>query len=397
MAEARESRLRHGLESLARLGVTAESAAVEALAKALDADADAGLAIADLLGAIATPESAELLARIEAGAQNDKLLRREARRSLYRLKQRGIAAPQAPTAQAPAARPALGGPEAEGLLSISDARGDRLFWIVKPRPGGGLLHLSTVVNEPSGLKEAVLAEVNRKSMRALREELQARHGLRMVEADWRYADAISAEGYERARGGGQVPDSAAHYPQLRLQLFAAAAKPWTSRLHESRGDVEADLASSASLLEEPELRHWLLGEADLAPSLARYREMRDSPIVLDRAQQLSRLDEIVQSAVAESFAAERAASWERRLDETAYFFAKTSRQQAAARAGAVATAVAARKSGQGIPFCEELVRRSFGVFFEREAEREREEKAGSVLVTPDDIRAEQARARQRRR
>jgi hypothetical protein len=43
------------------------------------------------------------------------------------------------------------------------------------------------------------------------------------------------------------------------------------------------------------------------------------------------------------------------------------------------------------------VRRSFGVFFSREAEREREEKAGSVLVTPDDIRAEQARARSRSR
>src|SRR5262245_8898994 len=117
MAEGRESRLRHGLEVLARLRVPAEGATVAALTEALAADAGAALAVADLLGAIATPESAALLARIEEGAHQDKLLRREARRSLYRLKQRGVATPQ--EAAAPA-RPVLAGPEAEGLLSISD-------------------------------------------------------------------------------------------------------------------------------------------------------------------------------------------------------------------------------------------------------------------------------------
>ena len=70
---------------------------------------------------------------------------------------------------------------------------------------------------------------------------------------------------------------------------------------------------------------------------------------------------------------------------------------AAQRAAAVVAELELRNTGRGIPFCEELVRRSFGVFFSREAEREREEKAGSVLVTPDDIRAEQARARGRTR
>jgi len=397
MAESRESRLRHGLEILARLGIPTEGASVDALAGALESDAEAGLAIADLLGAIGTAESAALLARIEESARHDKLLRREARRSLYRLKQRGVAVPQAAPEPSPAARAVLGGPEAEGFLSVSDSRGDRLFWIVKPRSSGGVFHFSTVVNEPAGLKEAVLAEASRKNLRALQSELQARHGLRMVEVDWRYVDAIASEGYERARATGHVHDSVAHYAQLRLQIFPFAAKPAEGRLHPVSGDTAADLAASASLLDEPELGHWSLLETDLAPYLARYREMRDSPIVLDRSQQMVRLDDIVQSALAETFAGERAASWERRLDEAAYFLAKTGRREAAGRAGAAATAVAERKSGKGIALFEELVRRSFGMFFEQEAQREQEEKAGSVLVTPDDIRAAQARARQRQR
>jgi len=395
MADARESRLRQGQGALKRLGVPAEAATVEALAKALESDPTTALAVADLCGGISSEASAALLRRIEDGARQDKLLRREARRALYRLKQKGVVAAE-PAAEAEA-RPALSGPEAEGFLSAGDPLGDRLFWILKPRSGGGLFHLSTVVNEPAGLKEAVLAEVNRKGIRALREELQARHGLRMVEVDWRYCDAIAAEGYERVRGRGQVSESAAHYPQLRMQLFTSAARPLGALLHPPRGPVEASLAASASLFEEPELYAWMLGEGVLSPYLARYREIRDSPIVLDRAAQLARLDEIVQSAVAELFGAEHATGWQRRFDEAAYFFAKTSRPEAAERAAAVAAAVAENRSGRGIPFCEELVRRSFGVFFTREAEREREEKAGSVLVTPDDIRAEQARARQRQR
>jgi len=398
MADARESRLREAFDALKRLGVAVEGATVGALAKALDADPTTALAVADLCGALPSEESAQLLLRIEEGARQDKLLRREARRALYKLRQKGIAAaPRAGGENTAGTRPALASPDAEGLLSAGDPLGDRLLWILKPRSGGGLFHLSTVVNEPAGLKEAVLAEVNRKGIRALREELQARHGLRMVEVDWRYCDAIAAEGYERVRGRGQVSESAAHYPQLRMQLFTSAAKPLDAPLYPPHAPVEASLASSASLFEEPELYPWLLGEAVLSPYLARYREIRDSPIVLDRPAQLARLEEIVQSAVVELFGAERAASWQRRLDEAAYFFAKTARAEAAERAAAVAGAIAERQSGRGIPFCEELVRRSFGVFFAREAEREREEKAGSVLVTPDDIRAEQARARQRQR
>jgi len=395
MADVREARLRDGLDRLKRLGLSSESVTVDELEKALESDPSVALAVADLCGAIPSEESARLLARIEAGAASDKILRREAKRSLYRLKQRGVAGAEAPPAEAPA-RGVLAGPEAEGFLSFSDPSGDRLLWILRPRPGGGLYHLSTVVNEPAGLKEAVLAEVNRKGVRALREELEARHGLRLVEVDWHYCDAISAEGYERARQRGAVTESAAHYPQLRLQLFSAPAEaPAKTPLHVPREPAEPNLAASAALFEEPELGRWFLGEETLSPYFARYREIRDSPIVLDRASQLSRLEEIVASAVEELFSGP--SRWQRLLDEAAYFFAKTDRPVAAERAAAVASALGEGKSGRGNAFCEELVRRSFGAFFAREAEREREDKASSVLVTPDDIRAERARQQRPRR
>jgi len=396
--DSREARLRRGSRDLERLGITPKGAAVADLERALEAEPQAALTIVDLLGGLASEASARLLARIESGAREDKALRREARRALYRLKQKGVAVPERQSAEpSPAARASVAGPEAEGYLSISDPAGDRLLWIVKQRSGGGLFHLSVIVNEPAGLKEAVLAEVNRKGIRSLRQELEARHHIRLVEVDWRYCDAIAGEGYERARQAQQVSESAALYPQLRLQLFSSAAEPPPVSPVGAPGAEAEGLASSAALFEEEELRPWFLPEAVLAPYLARYRGLRDSPIVLDRPLQLQRIEEIISTAVEESFSAEHARSWQRRLGEAAHFFASTARAEAARRARAVVAALAESSSGKGIPFCEELVRRSFGLFFTREADREREEKASSVLVTPDDIRAERARAAKSRR
>jgi hypothetical protein len=396
MAEDREARLRRAVEALGRLGIAADGASVAELERAFGSDRETALAVAESCGAIPSVESAALLATIEHEARHDKLLRREARRSLYRLKQKGVEPAPRPPEQSSVRSP-LGAADAEGFLSINDATGDRLLWILKPRQGGGLLHLSAVVNEPAGLKEAVLAEVNRKGIRALREELVARHGVRLVEVDWRYPDWITAEGYERARQAGVTAESVTRYPQLRLQLFVTSAKPFTGLLRPPTGDPGTQLPGSESILEEPEMRHWIVTEDAIAPHLARYQELRDSPIVLDRASQRSRLEEIIDGALSELFAGAGAASWRRRLDEAARFFDATGRQEAAERAAAVAAEIGRRNTGRGIPFCEALARRTFAIFFAQEAEREREEKAGSVLVTPDDIRAEQARARGRAR
>jgi len=112
MADAREPRLREGQGALQRLGVSSEAPTVEALSAALESAPETALAIAALCGDIASAPSAELLLRIERGARHDKLLRREARRSLYRLKQRGIGAAEPAPEAAASARPVLGGPEA---------------------------------------------------------------------------------------------------------------------------------------------------------------------------------------------------------------------------------------------------------------------------------------------
>jgi hypothetical protein len=382
---------------LTSLGLDADGASVADLERALESDPAIDLAVAEALGRKASTESGALARKLESRAdeRHDKLLKREARRALYRLEQRGVEARPEPPPSPPA--PVLGAPAAEASMSIADPAGNRLFWILKPRPGGGLFHLNMVVHEPLGLVEAVLAEVSRKGIRELEKEIARKHGLRMVPVDWRYADWIAAEGYERTRRRGALGEATAHYHELRLKLFPVAAAPAPSPI-ESVAELispPADaLAASAALFEEEDLRFWFVPEAALAPYLGRYHEMRSSPIVLDRAHQLGRIEEIVGEAVRELFSGDAGASWRRRLEEASYALWRTGRRDAAVRAAAAARALAASaEGGQGIPFCQELVRRTFGVFMAEEAEKEREERAGSVIVTPDQLREEQARRR----
>ena len=388
--DSRNARLRTGLARLDTLGLSADKASIGELERVLHSDSTTDLAVVSRLGEIPLEESVACLRRIEALASHDKELRREVRRALYRLARRGVAGASAESeGSAPPPRSIFTEPELEGYLSLMDSLGDRLLWIIKPRAGGGLLKLSAVVNEPGGLKEAVLAELNRKQLRALRTDLAERHGFRLVEVSWRYCDWIASEGYERVKSRGVIAEAAAAFPQLRMQLLRVSASPQPSPVEEDSALTPdpANLQASGSLFTEKEFEHWFLPEAILAPYLRRVREMRESPIVLDRFQQMSRVSEIANSALEELFSGDGAYSWQRKLDEMAYYFWKTGRREPALRARAAAHALSESPSGgRGIPFFEELTRRSLGLFFEQEAEKERAQQESSLIHTPDQVR-----------
>ena len=359
------------------------------------------LARVELLGKQATEESAAELRSLEASplAKSDKALKKAIRRSLYRLAQRGVASARAETPVQAAPAPAHATSDAEGFVSPIDPSGDRLFWIVKPKAGGGIWHMSTVVNEPCGLRESVLADTTRKGLRTLRDELGKRHGLRMIEVDARYVDWITSEGFERAqKQEGGVPETAKGFPSQRLQLFPYPAAPAPSPIEsvfdaaETRAD--STLLAKAVELFETDLRFWLMPPTEITAAMERVKAMRDSPIVLDRLQQQGRIEEITQDAVVEAFAGERKASWTRRLEEMALVLAKLGKRDEGRALYATALALAANEQGgRGIPFCETLVRRTLGLFFMEEAKKEEARQSESVLVTPDQLRAEQARAK----
>jgi len=369
-----------GEQRLAEWGL-APSATPSELGAVLFRDPAADVAVAHRLGAIASQESAELLRRVERDT-SDKHVRKEAKRALYRLQQRGVALP-APAAEPPPA-PASAS-LMEGYVSPVDGRGDQLVWLLKPQTGG-VAHLFAVINDPDGMREAALTPVTRKVLKSLRAELTAKHDLRLVEVDWRYADFLMHRAFEwgRARGTRMAGD----YPALRAQLTRqppAESLPPSVLARVDAAAVAADptlLDQSPALLEEPELRTWFLAEDVLKPYLDELASVRDSPLVLNRVQQEERYESVITRAIDTVFGGEGRASWARRLYEIGYIFAVTRRAQRAEQAVAVAQALEGEAAPNQIPFCAQLVRVSLAFFFKQALEQEEEREKSSLVLTP---------------
>jgi hypothetical protein len=399
----RDPRLTEGKKLLEQWGVTLSRLQDHSLTQAdleahIGRDVAADLALAALLGDYPAEEAALVLTSWETKVR-DKALKRAIHRSLYKLAQKGIKQDRpAP----PPSRPILTPIEPEGYLSVMDGRGDRLLWLVKSRVGGGLHYLSALVNEPEGIRFVEGAEVTRKMLRTMRQDILDRMGMVMIEAPWRYCDAVMQEGYDRANARG-VKDIES-YPALRSHVLStpavAAELPLPTSLDPEA--IVADenlLATSAQLLEEPEFQRWLLEPERAHQYIEQIAQVQESPLVLTRYQQQDRMQTIIEKAINEVFSPENGRMYARRLEETTLHFTASGRLEAARRALAVALALKrSERGGKGVPFCEELVRQSIALHYHVEHQHEQEERPGSLIMKPSEFAARmQAAQRQRMR
>lgn len=376
-----------GERRLAEWGVTAD-VEVASLAALLHRDPAADIAIAHRLGAIASPESVAALAALERDT-TDKQVRREVKRARYRLQQRGVAmAPSAPPATP--APPILATP-IEGYISPLDGRGDQLVWLIKPQPGGAL-HFYSVINDPEGLREVALHAVTRKALKALRGELERRHEVRLVAVDWRYADFLIRRAFDWARARAARMDG--DYPALRAQLSrhpAPTERPALPITDETAADDPAALAASAELLGELEMRTWFRPLEELQPYLEEMGGVRDSPLVLNEAQQQERFETIIQHAIDGIFGDAQRDTWVRRFAEQAVYFAATRRPARAAQARAVSVALARGVAPHDVPACQQLVRASLALHFQLAMQREQERQQSSLVLTPQEAQRRRPR------
>ena len=395
--EKREERLIHGDELLEARGIDLEAPDAELLpllTAAIGSHPDADLSVADYLGSIPLPEAARRLVEWEQDWEKhphtDKDLLRIIRRSLFRLQQRGIAAA---AREKPAREPVrlIEPAEPTGYLSPLDGAGNRLAWLSRMRPEGGLSVLTSVINDRLGMRDVGAMSVNKARLKEIFADA-ARHAAPLAAAPHRYVDWLMYDAYKR---GVPKDDQGGGYPLLRAEFYIDAASPVPSPADTMMqaamaglppADDDVLLTESARLFDEPEFYGWALPDDMVRVHQARFRDAQDSTIVISKETMTERLTAIIDAAFEDLFASPARDLYAARMREMALWFLISDRPALARICHAVHRALAdPQRRLKETSFLRALVFRSFMHLMPRaeEPEPDRKADAPSLIVRPD--------------
>lgn len=377
--------LRQGLEHLRREGLPVEKpspAEVSALRERFGNGRELDLALVFLLGRIADPAALEALTSLEQKAA-DREVKREIRRSLFKLAQKGLVAPSREPVQEAVQKPAFRSSlNIEGYLSSVDGGGNRLVLLAKPQVGSGIQMLQGVVSDREGLIQVGGSAMRRKDLRLFIKDIKDKHGITMINIPWEYADFVLYEAYEKSKGLGR--SGLEQFPTLRAHLNLAKPSPRTHPVYDGINVEEVRSGqwreSSEKLLEESELEPWVLDEDWVQPYVERVREAQGSRLVLNPLQKEARLAGVVRDAVQDLFSGEVGSIFSRRMEDTALYLFHTDRQDRARSALAVALALKDKDlGGLGVPFLHGLMQKSIAYYMTQESKKSEEP---SLIIKP---------------
>jgi hypothetical protein len=256
-------------------------------------------------------------------------LRRAARRALYRLSQRGVAA--TPTV---APRPVIERQSERAVrawLSGIDGSGSRAVWIVFEGTYGGLRLCSLILNDTLGISEVAGGDITKKRLDRELAGLRTSQKLPWVEADAARAVGLVAEALALHATKGTSPPAGFNAWRPAFASAPVAAPP-TLPTAPDPGLVER----SATLLDRPELAGWFLDPESVQGDAVDLLASRESRLVLSDQIKAEREDAIVSRVIEREIDDTVRRLWARRLAEMALILDAAGEPEAATLARAAA-------------------------------------------------------------
>lgn len=376
------------LTQLRELGIDPDTPPAEAVAKLASLrTGENDTEIARALGQIVIPEAAAMLAEMEVGTTGGR--RREIRRALFRLRQHGIEPPViAGTNTPPLAESETG---LSGMMTVADAEGVRIVWMLKSRPGSGLKRLWSLISEQDGMLAVTAETLSRKELRSDRAELEKRAGARMIEADWRLVDFIMGDAYRHMPEARRT--RVGNFLTLRTEMVAGA--PPVDFRHPVYDEFPAEMASEppTDLMKEPDIAAYKLPQDAIKPFADEANQLQQSTLVLNRMVQEERVNTVIDRAIEQLLAGDLAYRLRRRLEDTAYYFARTGKRT---QAGWTVAAAAKLRDGAELkrsPFFQLFMRAQLGAVLVEEQEKQQTQPR--LIMTPAEMMRARAAAQAR--
>jgi hypothetical protein len=385
--KSQEEQIRKGLDKLRDAGVAIEASTpdlVPQLKQQFGKGQEIDLAVVFALGKILDSTALEALAEIEKQA-TAKETKKEIKRSFFKLAQRGLTISHE---EAVDNKPAAGFfshvTDIEAYMSAVDGGGGRLVWIAKPQPNHGLQVLQGMLNDREGLLRVGGMHLRRKELRKMVQDIKEQHDVSMISVPWEFADRIIYEGYEKAKARGQ--SGLENFHELRSIIGAAKPKeqphPIYQKLDAAQVRDGAWREQSRRLLDEPELRYWILMDDWVQAFLPQLQDAQTSRLVLNPLQKQERFAAIAREAVKALCSGENGKAFKRRMEDMALYFVETNRPDLGKLSLAVALQVGEGDPGPlDVSFLTGLVQKSFS-FYMSEEKAKVEEEQSSLIIKP---------------
>jgi hypothetical protein len=347
-------------------------------------DADWDVHLMTALGALSHPGIPTLLAAL-FGEARDKVRRKALKKTLHRLKTRGVTVPGD---LLPREEAAIGAPRpGSATVFVSSIFGAGESYVILEGPsevlGGNFL--ASRVSDVEGFKECVLLSLNRREQTEFWEHFREQGLVEWFSPPPAYAVRLLEEAYT---GHPDAGSGTSQYVALREKIFRHWGHPEAAPdLDQAQPPVPATergrfLEHARKLAQDPLFHSWLPGPEEIKVWLAKLQEVQDSPLVLSDQQKQIRADAVLDEATLALYPLESRAAWRRRLLTTAYYLHLKGREEDSGAARAAADLDDPDRSGLTgeNPFLKGLVQ--YTVHLAWELQRPQETETESGLVAP---------------
>lgn len=360
-----------------------EPAALEAQVSPDPQDPDWDAHLIEALGALSHPAIPPLLAAL-FGQARDKIRRKALKKTLHRLKTRGVACADD---LMPREAVSFGAPRpGAAKVFVSPIFGVGESYVILEGPPEVLdgNFLIARVSDQEGFRECVLLSLKRQQQAEIWDRFREQGLDQWFSPPPAYAVRLLEEAYAHKAGAGS---GAAQYGVLREKISrhwgpAAAAPDLEQELPvPAPAEMPRLLERCRKLALEPLFISFLPGPEEITPWLAKLKAVEDSPLVLSEQQQQIRIDGVLDEATRALYPIETRAGWGRRLLTTAYYLHLSGREEdaRAVRAGAADLAAPDRSALSGEnAFLKSLVQYALRLAYEMQSPREQAAPSGLI-------------------
>jgi hypothetical protein len=287
--------------------------------------------VADRLSTIPDVKIAKVLQKM-LQVCNEKRVRKNIKRSLYRLKSKGVAVEEIPPRREESILRPLQAEPLKGFGGGFDFLGQRFLLLVVPHTGRGWKVMQGVVSDVNGLVDFSGEEMTRKGFKEFFEEVQAKSPFPLVEMEACYVGFLFLQAYQHSlEKKGPVPQAYLRSKSEIEGIKKDYERPliYSFLQADAIADDERILRRGGDLLKADLFNSWKIEGDQIRPYADEISEAEGSKIVLNQAQKEARFQGIYQKALSDLFSGERRFLYKRRLEEMSYLLFKLGREEEA--------------------------------------------------------------------